>query len=101
MIERIREIAGLIIAGIGAALVPIGWYFSKTLWAAAFVLFVLGVILMLTKRVLKSEHEIENTSSAYSPPVRPSVPGDVHNYSGWRDGGRGMGGGESSGDAGD
>jgi uncharacterized protein (DUF58 family) len=101
MIERIREVAGLVIAIVGAALVPLGWYFSRLLWIVAFVLFVVGLILLLTKRVMKSEQEIESTSSAYAPPVRPSVPGDVHNYSGWQDGGRSLGGGDSAGDAGD
>jgi tellurite resistance protein TehA-like permease len=100
MSERIRVAAGLVIGAIGAALVPLGWYFSRMLWIAAFVLFIVGLILMLTDRVLKSEHEIETTSSAYAPPVRPSVPGDIHNYSGWRDGGRSLGG-DSAGDADD
>lgn len=101
MIERIREIAGLAIAVIGVACIPLGWYFSKALWAAAFVLVIVGLLLLFTKRVQKSEEEIENTAAPYMPPVRRSVPGDAHNYSGWRDGGRSLGGGDSAGDAGD
>jgi hypothetical protein len=99
--ERIRIVSGLVIGSIGVALVPLGWYFSRMLWIVAFVLAVVGLLLMLTDRVMKSEREIENTPAAYSPPVRPSVPGDIHNYSGWRDGGRSLGGGDSGGDAGD
>jgi uncharacterized protein (DUF58 family) len=101
MNQRVREVFGLVVAIVGVALVPIGWYFSRLLWIAAFVLFVVGLLLLLTDRVLKSEREIENTSTAYAPPVRPGVPGDVHNYSGWRDGGRSLGGGDSVGDADD
>jgi hypothetical protein len=99
--ERIREVAGLIIGAIGVAMIPLGWYFSRMLWIVAVVLVIVGLILMLTDRVLKSEREIENTTSAYAPPVRPSVPGDIHNTSGWRDGGRSLGGGDSGGDGGD
>jgi hypothetical protein len=101
MNQRIREVSGLVVAIVGVALVPIGWYFSRLLWIGALVLFVVGLLLLLTERVLKSEREIENTSAAYAPPVRPGVPGDVHNYSGWRDGGRSLGGGDSAGDADD
>ncbi len=101
MNERIREVAGLVIAIAGVALVPLGWYFSRMLWAVAVVLVIVGLVLLLTDRLLKSEREIENTSSAYAPPVRSSVPGDIHNYSGWRDGGRSLGGSDSAGDAGD
>ena len=101
MSQRTREISGLVVAIAGVALVPIGWYFSRLLWIAAVLLVVLGLLLLLTDRVLKFEHEIENASAAYAPPVRPGVPGDVHNYSGWRDGGRSLGGGDSVGDADD
>jgi uncharacterized protein (DUF58 family) len=98
--ERIRIVAGLIIASSGVALVPIGWYFSRMLWIGAAALVFVGLVLLLTNRVLKSEREIENTPAAYARPVRPSVPGDVHNYSGWRDAGRSSGGGDSGGDLG-
>ncbi|HET9216921.1 MAG TPA: hypothetical protein VFR18_08080 [Terriglobia bacterium] len=101
MSERSREIAGLVIAVVAVALIPIGWYFSRTIWIIAFVFAVAGLLLMFTKRLMKSERDIENTPSAYSPPVRPSVPGDVHNYSGWRDGGRSLGGGDSADGGGD
>jgi len=101
MNQRIREITGLGIAAIGVALVPLGWYFSRLLWIAAIVLVVVGLLLLLTDRILKSEREIEAASSGYATPVRPSVPGDIHNYSGWRDGGRSLGGGDSAGDADD
>lgn len=101
MSSKLREALGLVVAIVGVALVPIGWYFSRFLWILAVVLFVAGLLLLLTDRVLKSEREIENTPAAYAPPVRPGVPGDVHNYSGWRDGGRSLGGGDSVGDADD
>jgi hypothetical protein len=96
-----REWAGVVIAAAGAALVPVGWYFSRWLWIAAFVLFMLGLVLLLTDRVIKAEREVENLSEVNPPPIRPAVPVDMHNYSGWRDGGRSLGGGDSSIDAND
>jgi uncharacterized protein (DUF58 family) len=101
MNQKIREISGLVLTVVGVALVPMGWYFSRLLWMVAVVLVVVGSLLLFTERVLESEREAESASVAYSPPVRPSVPGDVHNYSGWRDGGRSLGGGDSAGDADD
>jgi hypothetical protein len=101
MSRRIREVIGLVVAIVGVSLIPIGWYFSRLLWIAAVVLVVLGLLLLLTDRVMKSEREIENAPAAYATPVRPGVPGDAHNYSGWRDGGRSLGGEDSGGDAGD
>jgi len=101
MSDRIREISGLVIGAIGVAFIPIGWYFSRSLWIVAFVFAVVGFVLLYTDRVEKREREIENTPAPYAPPVRPAVPADVHNYSGWRDGGRSLGGGDSADDAGD
>jgi hypothetical protein len=101
MSERAREITGLVIVAVGVAVIPLGWYFSRLLWAAAAVLVVVGLILMLTDRVMEREREIANTPAYYVPPSKPSVPADVHNYSGWRDGGRSMGDGDSASDGGD
>jgi hypothetical protein len=99
--DRVREMTGLGMGAIGVALVPLGWYFSRLLWIVAVVLFMVGVLLLFTSRVLKSERDLENASSPYAPPVRPSVPSDIHNASGWRDGGRSLGGRDSAGDADD
>src|SRR5688572_16969394 len=99
--NRIREIAGIGLAALGVALVPLGWYFSRALWVAAVVVAAAGALMFLTRRVLVSEDELAKQSSAYAPPVKPSVPGDVHNYSGWRDGGRSLGGGDDAGSADD
>ena len=96
-----REGAGLTLAGLGVALVPIGWYFSRLLWIAAFVLALVGFVLLYTERVRKADEEVESAPADYMRPIRPSVPGDVHNYSGWRDAGRSSGGGDFDGDAGD
>jgi hypothetical protein len=99
--NRIREIVGVVLASLGVALIPIGWYLSRFLWVAAVVIALVGILLFMTKRVVAAEDELSRQSSAYAPPVKPSVPGDIHNYSGWRDGGRSLGGGDGAGDAGD
>jgi uncharacterized membrane protein YfcA len=94
----VRELAGFVIAAVGVALVPIGWYSSRLLWIASLVLLIIGLLMLFTERVAAREKEIESQSVQYSPPVKQSVPGDVHNYSGWRDGGQSLGGDHGSSD---
>jgi hypothetical protein len=82
----VREIVGLALCCIGVALIPIGFYASRYLWVVACVVVVIGVALFWTERVARNEKELANQPS--NEPVRPDVPGDIHNYSGWRSGGR-------------
>jgi hypothetical protein len=81
-----REVVGLVLCGVAVALIPIGLYASRGLWLVAVLLFVVGAVLLITERVAKNQKELENLPS--NEPVRPTTPGDIHNYSGWRSGGR-------------
>jgi hypothetical protein len=81
-----REIVGLVLSCIAVALVPVGLYASRSLWLLAALLAAIGVTLFYTERVERKERELERQPS--NEPVRESVPADIHNYSGWRSGGR-------------
>jgi hypothetical protein len=87
-----REIAGMVVAGLGVALVPVGWYSSRLLWMASGVLIVVGVLMLYTERVAAADKEAANHPTVNPAPVKESVPADIHNYSGWRDGGQSLGG---------
>lgn len=82
-----REILGLVLAVVGAALVPLGWIVSATIFVIAFALFAVGVGLFYTERRLKRAEEIEKESFGRRT-SGPEVPIDMHNYTGWRSGGR-------------
>jgi cytochrome c-type biogenesis protein CcmH/NrfF len=90
--SSVREIAGMVVAGLGVALVPVGWYSSRLLWLASGLLIVIGVLMLVTERVAAAEKEVENRPEINPAPVKQSVPADIHNYSGWRDGGQSLGG---------
>ena len=82
-----REIIGLVFLIVGTAMVPLGWIVShKILFLAGLILGV-GVWLFYTARILKREARLAKESTGggnYGPPM----PGDIHNYTGWRTGGR-------------
>lgn len=71
----------LIVAGL--ILLPTAWMFSRALWLVAGVLIFVGAFLFVTERVRKraEQHDRETGGGG-------GAPGDVHNYSGWRAGGR-------------
>ena len=46
-----------------------------------------GALLFYTDRNIKKELELAKESTSAGKNV-PSLPGDIHNYSGWRNGGR-------------
>lgn len=82
----LREVTGLVLIIAGVAALPLTWMFSRLWWAACFLLVLIGVVLFLTDRI--SDRLEEDRKQGSDRPVRPEVPGDVHNYSGWRSGGR-------------
>jgi hypothetical protein len=86
-----REVTGFIIATSGVALVPVGWYASRLLWALAAILLVVGLLLLATRRVAEEQHTLANLSEPNPPPVGEPTPADLHNYSGWEDAGTSLG----------
>lgn len=82
-----RELAGLVFLIAGVAIVPLGWIVSHKILLLAGLLLGVGAGLFYTARMLKREEQLARESTGggnYGPPI----PGDVHNYTGWRTGGR-------------
>lgn len=82
-----RELFGLMLIVAGLVLVPAAWSFSRTLWLLALGLFCVGGGLFYTERMLRREANLEreNTGNATQ---AAAMPADIHNYTGWRSGGR-------------
>ena len=83
----IREIIGLVLLIAGVALVPLGWIVSHKILLVSGALLFAGCWLFYTARVLRREENLARESSS-SGSYGPHVPGDIHNYTGWRSGGR-------------
>lgn len=82
-----REWLGLIVLVVSGALVPVGMYVSRLLWADTFIGVCVGAWLLYTERVLRREAQAEGEGGGSRLTGR-EMPGDIHNYSGWRSGGR-------------
>ena len=82
-----REAIGFTLVCLALVVVPAAWVFSRLLWLAAFVLFVVGAGLFYTERIRKREEAIEREGGG-SGCSGPAMPTDIHNYTGWRSGGR-------------
>lgn len=82
-----REGIGLVLAIVGAALVPLGWIVSAKVYLIAFVIFCVGASLLYTDRRLKRALEIQKEDFGRGS-SGPEVPVDIYNYTGWRSGGR-------------
>jgi hypothetical protein len=101
-----REITGLVLIAVALVLIPVAWTSSRMLWLVSFLLFVLGSVLFFTARVTRRLEESESGSSGNCGPGSRAMPTDIHNYTGWRSGGRSetmdhSSGGESGGESGD
>ncbi len=83
----LREILGVVLAIVGAAVDPLGWVVSAKGLVVAFALLAVGVGLFYTERRRKREEEIAKEGGGRAA-SGPEVPGDIHNYTGWRSGGR-------------
>jgi len=85
----LREALGLAFIVVGLALTPVAWTTSRIWWLLVFTLLVIGCSLFVTDRVyrrmMRSERDGGVGRSATS---GRSTPTDIHNYSGWRSGGR-------------
>jgi hypothetical protein len=84
---NLRKAIGLALVIVALVMVPTGWAYSRILWVAAFVFFVVGIFLFYTERMHKREEQIEKEASARSS-GGTAVPTDIHNYTGWRSGSR-------------
>jgi hypothetical protein len=82
-----REIIGLMILILGTAIVPLGWIISHKILLLAGLLLGVGAWLFYTERMLKREEQLSR-ESAGSGNYGPPIPGDIHNYTRWRTGGR-------------
>jgi hypothetical protein len=60
---------------------------SRLLWLVALSLLIVGTFLFFTNRMLNRERELEKEAPTGGD-YRPAVPSDVHNYTGWKHGGR-------------
>jgi membrane protein implicated in regulation of membrane protease activity len=86
---NLREAIGLLLIIMALVLVPVAWAFSRLLWALAFFLLLAGAMLFYTERVRKREEKIEKESGGAScHGTGAAMPTDIHNYTGWRSGGR-------------
>lgn len=82
-----REASGLVLIIAALVVVPAAWVFSRLLWLPAFFLFAVGGALFYTERMLKGEDRLEKEATG-SAAYGPAMPTDIHNYTGWRSGGR-------------
>lgn len=84
-----RETLGFTLIVAALILVPVAWATSRMLWFAAFLLLVLGSVLFWSERMARrleaSEAEPGGTGSGGQCRAMPT---DIHNYTGWRSGGR-------------
>lgn len=82
-----RERIGLVFLIAGMAIVPLGWIVSHKILLLSGLLLGVGGSLFYTARMRKREEQIAKECTG-SGNYGPSVPRDVHNYTGWRSGGR-------------
>lgn len=83
-----RELLGLALVTAGLVLTPVAWITSRILWLVAFALMVAGAYLFFSARVLRRMERDRREGTAGSADVGRPMPTDIHNYTGWRSGGR-------------
>ena len=83
-----REIFGLALIAIALVLTPLAWLSSRVLWFVAFAMFVSGVALFFTERVMRRISKSEGNGYGSASSSGQAMPTDIHNYTGWRSGGR-------------
>lgn len=84
-----REGLGLALLILSAALTPVAWMTDRMLWVVAGLLAILGAVLFYSTRIVKRlEDDAKEGGEASGSYTGPKMSGDVHNYSGWRSGGR-------------
>ncbi len=96
-----REVTGLAATAAGVVVWPIGWMYGRGIWIAGLILLVVGAALFYTDRNIKKEAALSPESTP-SGKYGPAMPSDIHNYTGWGNGGRGEPSGfDAPSDAGD
>lgn len=83
----VRETIGLLLLVSGIAMAPLGWIVSHKLLIVSAALISVGAALFYTARMVKRDEALEREASS-SGSYSPAVPTDIHNYTGWRTGGR-------------
>lgn len=84
----IRETLGLALIILGLVLTPVAWATSRELWLLAFGLFALGAGLFVTERIQRRMAKAERDGGGDGGSSGRAMPTDIHNYTGWRSGGR-------------
>lgn len=82
-----RAWSGLALIIAGLLLLPAAWAFSRTLWLASFSLIAAGLWLFETYRIRRRSVRHEQETGGKSS-VGRDTPTDIHNYTGWKQGGR-------------
>lgn len=86
---NVRETIGLLTIVVALVLTPVAWTTSRVLWLIVFLLLILGAALFasgrVTRRLMKLATEGKGTGTGAAGHAMPT---DVHNYTGWRSGGR-------------
>ena len=72
---------------VGCGLAPMAWMFERTLWFVAFTLLFVGSMLMILAYE-EAKKEGSYMFSGWRRGADRSLPGDIHDYSGWGSGGR-------------
>jgi len=80
-----RNWIGIIIILVGVILQPIGWMFVFWIQWLSFALIFIGVFIFATQRYIEKLEEREFNGGSSGGHVKL---GDVHDYSGWGEGGR-------------
>lgn len=79
-----RHYVGIVIIIAGVGLQPVGWVYYYPLQILSFILIFIGVAIFATQKYL--DRKDEALSNRYMP--RQGMPGDIHDYSGWSNGGK-------------
>ena len=82
-----RESVGLALLVVATILIPVGQMFSRSIWVGSFLLFVAGAVLFYTERMVRKQERLDKEPTGGSS-SGPAMPADIHNYTGWRSGGR-------------
>lgn len=82
-----REIVGLVLIVVALVITPVAWVSSRTLWFVAFAMFFAGAWLFFSDRVLQRIDKSDRPASG-DQGTGNAMPTDIHNYTGWRSGGR-------------
>ncbi len=83
-----RELIGLVLIVAALVLIPVAWLFSRLYWFVGFALFIGGAALFFTDRVIRRIEKSSAGGGHSGDSSGRAMPTDIHNYTGWRSGGR-------------